>query len=196
MTTTIRPIGIFYSWWRRDRLEPLPPLDGLTIDVLGGDDLEGVRETTANWIDPAEAETIARRGDRLYRARLDGVIAAFGWSAVTAAEISELGIDQLRLPPGNRYLWGFVTEPDYRGRGLYPRLLQAVLQRDTDAERFWIGHDLDNDASASGIRRAGFSEVGRVHERGGQLWMAATGDPERAAACEALFGIPIGPDMR
>jgi RimJ/RimL family protein N-acetyltransferase len=103
--------------------------------------------------------------------------------------IGELGIDAA-LPPGNRYLWGFVTAPDWRGRGIYPRLLQAILAGDSDGDRFWIGHEPGNDASARGIHRAGFSPIGEVFaELSGRRWLEPAAQADRIAACTAIFGI-------
>ena len=108
-------------------------------------------------------EELARRlrdGHRAYVATLDGVPAAFGWVASRTASLGELGLT-LRLRPDERYLWNFVTLPEYRGRGIYPRLLEAILTRlrRQGARRLWIAYAPENHASAVGIRRAGFTHV-------------------------------------
>jgi GNAT superfamily N-acetyltransferase len=57
-------------------------------------------------------------------------------------------------------LWDFATLPAWRGRGIYPRLLQAVLAAEQGvAQRFWIGHTAENAASQHGIVKAGFQLV-------------------------------------
>lgn len=49
----------------------------------------------------------------------------------TRAEID----DRFAVPQADRYLWNFVTLPTYRGRGIYPRLLDAIV----DAESVCTG---------------------------------------------------------
>lgn len=49
------------------------------------------------------------------------------------------------LAPGDRGLWDFATLEGWRGRGIYPRLLQAILRaEEKNADCFWIGHRGDN----------------------------------------------------
>mgnify|MGYP001359646024 CR=1 FL=1 len=114
----------------------------------------------------------------------------WGWVATREAEISELGLT-IALPPGNRYLWDFVTRPAWRGRGIYPSLLQAIVARE-GATRYWIGYDEGNLASARGVARAGFVRVGSVLRAGdGGLAFAPDGPPERARAAARLLGLPV-----
>src|SRR5438552_19101239 len=99
----------------------------------------------------AQAQAQLLGGHRPYLAELDGNAAALGWCALCQFGIGELGLRR-PLPRGDAYLWDFRTMRAWRGRGIYPRLLQHIL-RDSSvpAERFWIGHDLDNTASERGI---------------------------------------------
>ncbi len=94
------------------------------------------------------------------------------------------------IAPNERYLWGFVTLPDWRGQGIYPTIIQAMLRQEADAERFWIGHNFGNDASASGILKAGFVPVGEAYRsRDGSLRYARSGNDERARAAQALLAM-------
>lgn len=89
--------------------------------------------------------------------------AAFGWMARDNAKIGELNHEFI-LPTGNRYLWNFRTLEAYRGLGIYPALLQYILQHgDKDAKRFWIIHAPENNASLKGIQKAGFEYVGKLY---------------------------------
>ena len=98
------------------------------------------------------------------------------------------------LPPGERYLWDFATLPEWQGRGVYPRLLQAIIRLEADAvQRLWIGHDADNDASRKGIERAGFQVVGAVYGDPGRMWIDPLGALERSQAAARLVGLPLGP---
>jgi GNAT superfamily N-acetyltransferase len=115
-------------------------------------------------------------GHRAYVAWEDGVAAAFGWVATRAAVIGELGAT-LQIPNGHRYLWNFVTLASHRGRGIYPRLLDAIVRAESDAEVFWIAYAPENHASGVGIERAGFTRVAA-------LSFDATGSPAIRAFSE------------
>jgi GNAT superfamily N-acetyltransferase len=140
----------------------------------------------------AEVRARLRAGHHAYVAYLDGAHVGYGWSATREADVGELGA-HLRLVDGYRYLWDFFTLPDYRGRGLYPQLLQAILRREcANASHFWIGHDRENAASARGILRAGFRLVADVTVlAGGEAVVRPVGDSEHAAAAAHLFGLRL-----
>ncbi len=112
------------------------------------------------------AEDVTKRlaNDNLaYVAWINNQPAAFGWMARDNAKIGELNHEFI-LPQGNRYLWNFRTLEAYRGLGIYPALLQYILQHgDDDANRFWIIHAPENNASLKGIQKAGFEYVGKLY---------------------------------
>jgi GNAT superfamily N-acetyltransferase len=180
-------VGPWYVRWPGDPLPALPPLPGFTAAPAEDD------RTLAALAGVELAEVAARRraGNRPYLARLDGEPVALGWSTGTAVEIGELDL-AFTLPPGNRYLWGFVTAPAWRGRGLYPRLLQAILRAEGADIRAWIGHEPGNTASARGILRAGFRCVGHVFRTPAGIFVVTpTGPIERARAGAALLGATL-----
>lgn len=139
-------------------------------------------------------EELARRlrdGHRAYVATLDGVPAAFGWVASRTASLGELGLT-LSLQPDERYLWNFVTRPEFRGRGLYPRLLEAIIARlaRQGARRLWIAYAPENHASARGIARAGFAHVADLSfETDGRVAFRPTQD-DVAPLVASLLGVP------
>lgn len=186
------PAGPLYTWWRGDPLVGLPALPGLAIELAH--ELDLLAEVSG--LSPSEIQARVDASHRPYLARLDETPVAYGWMATRSASIGALGIS-FRVPPGNRYLWDFVTLPGWRGKGIYPRLLQAILRREGEADRFWIGHDAPNVASARGILRAGFTRVGEIYWLpNGSLAMAAVGSLERARAGAALLGIRLLEDDR
>lgn len=189
MESIDRSLGIFYTWWRGDAIPILSPLPEFTIAETLNDDTT----IDSELLDPGEISRLRSEGNRLYVARPGDEPVAWGWNATVTISIGELGIDRL-LPIRNRYLWGFVTRPHWRGQGIYPHLLQAILRQDTDAERFWIGHEDGNTASARGILKAGFTPVGEVFQftDGGRRLMPS-GPLDRALACEGVFGVPVMP---
>jgi hypothetical protein len=98
-------------------------------------------------------------GHRAYLAWWNGEPAAWGWVATRDAWIGELRAAVV-LPRGERYLWNFVTLPSHRGRGIYPRLVDAIVRAESgEAERFWIARAPENHASGAGIAKAGFATV-------------------------------------
>lgn len=190
--TPPRPIGGFagpwYTWWAGDTLPPLPAWPGLV--AAPAEDDAALAALAA--LDLAEVARRRREGNRPYLASVAGEPVACGWSTARRVEIGEIDL-AFSLPPGGRYLWGFVTAEPWRGRGLYPRLLQAILRAETIPDaRFWIGHTPDNHASARGILKAGFRRVGDVHFlQGGGFALFPAGPSARAAAGAALLGAEL-----
>jgi GNAT superfamily N-acetyltransferase len=173
----------------RDRHDPTPamtPISGLVVR----------RERDAAFMAAlqarSESEMAARfaAGHRAYVALMDGQPGAWGWVATRTAEIGELGTT-FTVPAGERYLWNFATLESYRGRGIYPRLLDAIVRAESrEAERFWIAYAPENHASGSGIRKAGFVALA-------ELSFSADGSPALramlpggAAAASRVLGLP------
>jgi GNAT superfamily N-acetyltransferase len=156
-----------------------------------------VRETSAARMAELQSRTereIAERfegGHRAYVALVDGEPAAFGWVAVDAARIGELDA-AFEVPSGDRYLWNFVTLAAHRGKGIYPRLLDAIVREESrEAERFWVAYAPENHASGAGIRKAGFATVA-------ELSFDASGKPAiqslvagGGAAASRVIGLPL-----
>jgi hypothetical protein len=110
----------------------------------------------------AEMQARFDAGHRAYVARIGGEPAAWGWVATREARIGELDTT-VRLPFDERYLWNFVTLPAFRGRGVYPRLLQEIVRAESSsATRFWIAYAPENHASGAGIRKAGFTALAEL----------------------------------
>jgi GNAT superfamily N-acetyltransferase len=181
-------VGPWYAWWPGDPLPALPPQPGFAATPA---DEDGVLTALAG-IGVEEVAARRRAGHRPYIAHLGGEPVAHGWSTGGAVEIGELGL-AFTLPPGERYLWGFATEEHWRGRGLYPRLLQAILRHEGLSDvRYWIGHTPENAPSARGILKAGFRRVGDVYRLPtGRFVLVPTGPLERAPLGAALLGAQL-----
>jgi hypothetical protein len=94
----------------------------------------------------------------------------------------------------NRYLHYFITLSEWRGQGIYPRLLQYILRHESDEnERFWIIHQLSNVASERGIRKAGFCIASKVYflDTGKLGLVPPPEEIERAYAGATLLGLPL-----
>jgi GNAT superfamily N-acetyltransferase len=139
-----------------------------------------------------EKRILARHqnSDRLYAAFMNDTPVAYGWAARGEGGIEELDLT-FAIPPRNCYLWDFVTHPDWRGQGIYPHLLQSILEDEAGVDRFWIGYEERNDASARGIAKAGFQVVGDLSVEKGHVTGFTIFEPgERSAAARDLFDLP------
>jgi hypothetical protein len=100
---------------------------------------------------------------RCYGAWVGERLAAYGWVSFAEEWVGELRLE-LRLQPGEAYIWDCATLPEFRQKGLYSALLVFIVNelRGETASRFWIGADLDNLPSQKGIARAGFRPVAHL----------------------------------
>jgi GNAT superfamily N-acetyltransferase len=176
MSTTLT--GYRYTWWRGDTLPDLTPLANWHVEHVH--DAPLLASLQRLYVPAIEARVQA--GNRPYVAFLQGTPVAYGWVATQTERIAE----GLEWPLGahDRSLWDFTTLPAWRGQGIYPRLLQAILRAEVaEAERFWIGHTLENMASRRGILKAGFQPtlLGAPTAQGPTRWVLQ-GDRERALA--------------
>ncbi len=147
------------SWWRGDKLPQLRPIANFHVENTAEIQLL----TKLTGLVSEELVTRLRDGHRPYVAFLNEIPVAYGWAAVRQASIGELGLT-FSISAANRYLWDFKTIPAWRGRGIYPHLLQTILklQMQAGANRFWIINAPENSASGIGIARAGFQMVGEL----------------------------------
>jgi len=173
----------FATWWRGDPLPELPPLPSFAARQSTDHALIG-RLTRL-----PEPTLSARLGadNAFFAAFLADEPVGYGWLARRGGGIDELDFS-FEVPPGDGYLWDFVTLPAWRGHGVYPRLLQAILAEARDVERFWIGYEARNLASARGIQKAGFRIVGDLTVTGGRVSGFEVFEPgERAEAAGRLL---------
>lgn len=179
----------FATFWTEDTLTPIASLPGLTAgSAFDWDELAEV-----NRISQAEVINRINNGHHPYVARINGQPVAYGWLATSKVSIGELDIN-VELPPDDRYLWDFATLPDWQGRGLYPRLLQAILEQEIqNAKRFWIIHAPENLPSAAGMSKAGFEFVGQLSfTADGKVGLAPYPDStERARIGADLLQVPL-----
>jgi GNAT superfamily N-acetyltransferase len=176
------------TWWRSDSLPSLPVVHGFHAAMCDDDAI--LAELNRITIEDVGARR--QDGHRAYVAYLHGTPVAYGWVATRVASIGELDLT-ITLPPSDRYLWDFATLPSWQGRGLYPRLLQAILQNEAHhAERFWIIYAPENLPSGAGMGKAGFIPAAELSfDADHQVRLAALGAYERARAAAELLGVPL-----
>ena len=130
-------------------------------------------------------------GNRPYVAGVGPSPVGLGWCATKETRFGEPAV-RFRVPERNAYLWDFVTFPEWRGRGVYARLLRAIVEGEAGVERFWILHQAANQGSARGIAKAGFGVAGEVRFLpGGGLGVAPAGPVDRAWAGAQVLGLPL-----
>lgn len=151
-----------YTFSHSNRLFPVKMPAGLRIEA--STDISMLSKLCIITIE--DATNRLANGNLAFVAYINDQPAAFGWMARDNAKIGELN-HEFVLPTGNRYLWNFRTLEAYRGLGIYPALLQYILQNgDNSANRFWIIHAPENNASLKGITKAGFEYVGKLYVDG------------------------------
>lgn len=174
------------TWWASDRLLDLAPLSNFHVRLAADD----AQLATINHIPAAEVAQRRRDGHLPYVGYLDETAVTYGWVATRQASIGELNL-VFPIAAENRYLWDFATLPNWQGRGLYPRLLQGIVQAEK-AARFWVIHAPENLPSGAGIQKAGLQAVGQLSfQRDNTLGLAPFGDLERARVGAALLGVAL-----
>ena len=150
------PMWLLWSWCRGDALPICESVSGLTVE----ESKDALLLSHLMRISEADLREQLELGHRAYLARMSTLPVACGWEA--SGEVALFGgRATLHLPPNHRYLYGFVTHPDWRGRGIYPHLLQAIL-RTEEQECLWIIHLQENTPSGRGIHKAGFLLAGHL----------------------------------
>ena len=176
------------TWERGNPLPKLAPLPGWATGP--STDISLLASLAA--LDEHDIQTRLDEGHRPYVAWLGEMPVGYGWVATRTASIGELGLT-FSLPPESFYLWDFATLPQWRGRAVYPHLLQGILHREMrERDHFWILHAPENHASEAGIRKAGFQPVDDLFflVEGGIGLVPLTSDV-RSQAGASLLGIPL-----
>ncbi len=174
------------TWWASDPLVDLAPLSDFQVRLSPYD----AQLAAINQISLAEVEHRRQAGHLPYVGYIDETAVTYGWVATRQASIGELNLI-FSIPANSRYLWDFATLPEWQGRGLYPRLLQAIVQAER-AECFWIIHAPENRPSGAGMQKAGFQPVGQLSfQHDNRLGLIPLDQPERALIGAALLGVPL-----
>ena len=183
-------VGPWYAWWPGDPAPTFAPWP--EFSAAPADDDAALGRLIGAPV--ADVQAWQRGGHHPYLARVGGEVVACGWSATRTLVIGELGLRQ-PLPTGDRYLWGFVTAEEWRGRGIYPRLIAAIIDHEGAAHRYWIGHEPGHSSSSRGILKAGFRQIGEIYRRPrGNFTLRPTSDPARAEIGAAVLGATVAAD--
>ncbi|WP_201390205.1 GNAT family N-acetyltransferase [Ktedonobacter sp. SOSP1-85] len=177
----------FGTWWRGTPLPDLSPLR--TFSARISTDTQLITRL-ANLSKP-EIDDRFQTGKHLYIAFISEVPVAYGWVATREVNFPHFQFS-FTIPSRNCYLWDFLTLPEWRGRGIYPHLLQTIIRQEPLVDRFWIGYEPGNEASASGIRKAGFQVVTDFVIAEGRISGLTLFDSSECAQASAdFFNLPI-----
>lgn len=175
------------TWWQGDPLPELAPLaqfsarPSMDISLL------------ASLVQVQEAEVSKRMqsGSIPYLAYIDQVPTGYGWVATKVGEAIEINL-RFDLPPRNSYLWDFATLPAWRGKGIYPHLLQSIVrQESSNFDRHWILYAPFNLASRAGIHKAGFQSLLEFNFDDGHFAAQPLLSSERLITASALLNVPL-----
>lgn len=174
------------TWWISDPMTNLTPLPEFQVGITPND----VQLAAINRISVTEVEQRRQAGHLPYVGYLNETAVTYGWVATHKASIGELNLE-FAIPADSRYLWDFATLPEWQGRGLYPRLLQAIVKAE-QAKHYWVIHAPENLPSGAGMQKAGFQSVGQLSfQQNGSLGLIPIEQPERARVGAALLGVPL-----
>lgn len=86
---------------------------------------------------------------------------SYGWVNPTGKHIlGELALE-MKLESEMEVLYDFHTFEDYRGKGLYPALLQKICDRNSRSKLIYVFPA--NTGSVRGIRKANFQFIGNIY---------------------------------
>jgi len=114
-----------------------------------------------------EFKKLLGRGDRGYYVYHNGRVIACGW-AFFNLKANKVRKNYIDIPKGFVWLHNFWTHPEFRGKGIYPTLLNffcctfdnALI---SSAHNILIDSYSDNIASNKGISKANFKPIGIIN---------------------------------
>jgi RimJ/RimL family protein N-acetyltransferase len=153
-----------YLAYRVELDRPLPPLDSSPpLAVRRATEADFARFRSAPRPLSRHAEFRDQFGlDQCYLGLVDDELAHVAW--IYYPHEQHLQPTRFRrLAAGEACIANCVTLPAFRGRGVYPALLQALLTRlrDEGYLRCYMYVEVENLASQRGVGKAGFRPVGR-----------------------------------
>jgi RimJ/RimL family protein N-acetyltransferase len=139
-----------------------PPRPQEPLAFGGFADLETFAARHPDLYDDAQMQFARQRyaaGHRIYALRIDGEVAQVSWlrvaNEIAPTEVAPKG--RIVLEEVTGIIYDCWTPPRFRGRGLYPRVLGAIVS-DAHANGMdvWMYCYCDNTGSIRGIEKAGF----------------------------------------
>jgi GNAT superfamily N-acetyltransferase len=181
---------MLYSFSYNDEFSPLPELPGLKFSKCE----DPLFMSIMGQIPLEDAQYRLLNDNRAYIAYLNDVPVGFGWVALGKAKIGELN-HEFTVPRYHAYLWNFRVSSEFRGLGIYPRLLQYIIKKEgRKIDHFWIMHAPENIASGNGIIKAGFNLIADVSLHDAEKVIFKTGSDTLTRAITGWFGFTPLPE--
>ncbi|WP_380164096.1 GNAT family N-acetyltransferase [Jannaschia sp. R86511] len=158
-------------------------VDGTTVRDATGADVDdvlrfGERVVQPHYVPLIGAAAAASQHDTWWSAEHIGSAVDDGTLVVAEADRTVVGVAQRGRYEGEHVIYKLYVDPALRGRGLGPRLVDALEQQlPAGVERVWIEHFAANERAAAFYDREGFL-VQRVDA-------GPTGDPALAVVWRA-----------
>ena len=106
----------------------------------------------AEYVSQFEAQL--KDGDFGFYAMLDDSPVGYGWAKHAGADDFFFRIDRSCV-----YLCRFFVQKAMRGNNIYPALISALIERESDCDCFYIAVERGNIASERGLSKIGFTLV-------------------------------------
>ena len=98
-----------------------------------------------------------REGDFGYFAYLDGNAVGYGWIKGKGAKDYFFDIKN-----DVKYLCRFFVHEDFRGQGIYPEIICALIEKAKENQVFYIAVEKGNQSSERGLKKVGFELVEEI----------------------------------
>ena len=111
------------------------------------------------------SERLQSVGQQCFIAVRNEAIAGFAWTTRTDIYLDEIARVHF-VAHDEAFIYDCFVEPEHRGTGIYPAMLQYILKQQCKAPQLntvTIAAASDNRASMRGIVKAGFTEQHRIH---------------------------------
>lgn len=183
-------------WQTGDPLPPLLPPHHATLTSFTIRHVTHIAQISQlNKISQQEVTERLQRQHHFYLATIEDTAVAYGWVAHAEGEIGEIDL-AFTLPERECYLWDFKTNPQWRGRGIYPHFLQTIVrQEQAQFDRFWIMYAPGNTAAAHSIAKAGFHYIADLTYTDGKAsGIILFEQNQQADAAARLLKLPIVTD--
>jgi hypothetical protein len=181
-------------WLDVERLGPPPPPDPeITFRLLGADAARRLLADPRSRTDPTIARPVLSDGDLCFAALAGDRLAAYGWYAMGSVDPRHCGGVAISLPGDVAYFYNGFTQPEYRGKGLYGRLMGLGLRAlsDRGIRRVLASVAWTNSAALKSSFRLGYIDLGCFVGVGRGRWRLLF--PPRSAR---RLGIGFRPTVR
>ncbi|GAA0839790.1 hypothetical protein GCM10009113_03850 [Marinobacter szutsaonensis] len=97
------------------------------------------------------------QGNELFGLVVDDELRSYGWVASAGSRVGVLHDLHLTVPEQAFYIWDCATDPAFRGRGYFQKLLDGIVAEHQSGSKLGlVAVDSHNEASKSALLKSGF----------------------------------------